>query len=321
MKNIRKISLVLVIMFMLVSLAACTKNDAVEDSNMEAEESSPGVEETVEGFPMEIEDDFGNITNIEKKPERIISLAPNNTEILFALGLGEEIVGVTSFCDYPEEALGKEKIGDFNGTNLEKVIELEPDLVINYGPGIEEDNQRLEEAGITVLSYMPESIDEVINTILSIGKATGTEEEAKDLTDNMLAHEEEILKKAMDAEKVKVFYEVWHDPLMTAGPGSFMDNLINLANGENIAADAEGEYPQYDLEQLIERDPQVYLTAADSPEKTVESIQERPGFDDITAIKQGNIHLLDANISSRPGPRIVEGLELVAKAIHPELFE
>jgi iron complex transport system substrate-binding protein len=202
-----------------------------------------------------------------------------------------------------------------------RVIELEPDLVINYGPGNEEENLRLQEAGIQVLGYLPESIDEVIETIKSIGKATGVEDKAQTVTENMLEKKDEILEKIKDTEKVKVFYEIWHDPLQAAGAGSFMDNLINLANGDNIAKDAEGEYPQYDLEQLVERDPEVYLTSADMPDKTVESISQRPGYSDITAIKEGNVYILDANITSRPGPRIIEALEIVAKAIHPEVFK
>ena len=100
-----------------------------------------------------------------------------------------------------------------------------------------------------------------------------------------------------------------------------MDSLIQLASGDNIAKDAKGEYPQYDIEQLIERDPEIYLTSADIPEKTIESILERPGYSEISAIKQDKVYILDANITSRPGPRIVEALELVARAIHPEVFE
>lgn len=320
--RIKSISLILA-MVMLVGLVGCAT-----DKPKETEVQDPVVQDTEvkdngespDSF-IEVEDDFGNVVTFEKAPEKIISMAPSHTEILFALGLGDKIVGVTSYCDYPEEALEKEKIGDFNGINLERVIELEPDLVINYGPGNEEENLRLQEAGIQVLGYLPESIDEVIETIKSIGKATGVEDKAQTVTENMLEKKDEILEKIKDTEKVKVFYEIWHDPLQAAGAGSFMDNLINLANGDNIAKDAEGEYPQYDLEQLVERDPEVYLTSADMPDKTVESILQRPGYSGITAIKEGNVYILDANITSRPGPRIIEALEIVAKAIHPEVFK
>lgn len=315
----KRIALFLVFALILISVAACTPKK-VEEPEVPIVDEKPPVEEVGE-YPVEITDDFGNMVKFEKAPDTIISLAPNNTEILFALGLGDKVVGVTSFCDYPEEALAVEKIGDFNGINLEKIIELNPDLVLNYGPGDADDNARLKEAGIQMLAFLPESIDAVINTINTIGQATGSTEQSKELTNNMMAKKDEILDLVKDADKKKVFYEIWHDPLMAAGPGSFMDQLITLAGGTNIAENADGDYAQYDLEQLIERNPEVYLTSADMPDKTPESMIARPGFENIEAMKIGNVHVLDANITSRSGPRIVEALELVAKAIHPELFK
>lgn len=315
----KRIALFLVFALILISVAACTPKK-VEEPEVPIVDEKPPVEEVGE-YPVEITDDFGNMVKFEKAPDTIISLAPNNTEILFALGLGDKVVGVTSFCDYPEEALAVEKIGDFNGINLEKIIELNPNLVLNYGPGDADDNARLKEAGIQMLAFLPESIDAVINTINTIGHATGSTEQSKELTNNMMARKDEILDLVKNADKKKVFYEIWHDPLMAAGPGSFMDQLITLAGGTNIAENAEGDYAQYDLEQLIERNPEVYLTSADMPDKTPESMIARPGFENIEAMKTGNVHVLDANITSRSGPRIVEALELVAKAIHPELFK
>jgi iron complex transport system substrate-binding protein len=315
----KRIALFLVFALILISVAACTPKK-VEEPEVPIVDEKPPIEEVGE-YPVEITDDFGNMVKFEKAPDTIISLAPNNTEILFALGLGDKVVGVTSFCDYPEEALAVEKIGDFNGINLEKIIELNPDLVLNYGPGDVDDNARLKEAGIQMLAFLPESIDAVINTINTIGQATGSTEQSKELTNNMMAKKNEILVLVKGADKKKVFYEIWHDPLMAAGPGSFMDQLITLAGGTNIAENAEGDYAQYDLEQLIERNPEVYLTTADMPDKTPESMMARPGFENIEAMKTGNVHVLDANITSRSGPRVVEALELVAKAIHPELFK
>ncbi len=296
MKRILKRTLyILIIISIFVTSMGCTTNRDIENPNVES--------------------------SISKIPERIISLAPSNTEILFALGLGDKIVGVTSFCDYPEEALEKEKVGDYSSINLERIIELEPDLVVNYGGGDKEANHRLKEAGIQVIGYLPESIDEIIEAIESIGKITGTQDRAEEVIAEILQKRDEIVEKVKDTEKKRVFYEIWHEPLQGAGSGSFMDSLIQLANGDNIAKDAKGEYPLYDIEQLIERDPEVYLTSADMPEKTIESIKARPGYSEITAIKEEQIYILDANVTSRPGPRIMEALELVAKAIHPEVFE
>lgn len=326
MKKFKNIALFLSLMLILLAVVGCTpKNESNEGLKVEGvEEKNQDSNEEVANFPVEIEDNFGNKVTLEKEPMKIVSLAPNNTEVLFALGLGDRVVGVTSYCDYPEEAKAKEIVGDFEGNNLEKIVELNPDLVLVYGAGNEEDNKVLKDAGIKVLGFMPETIDAVIKDIETVGKATGKNKEAAELVEAMNNKKNEILEKVKGQEEVKVFYEIWHDPLMAAGKGSFMDELITLAGGKNIAEDAEGAYPQYDLEQLVERDPEVYLTAQDMPDKTVESIKVRPGYEDISAIKNDRVYVFEgneANVVSRPGPRIIEALEVVAKAIHPELFK
>lgn len=320
-KNFKFLSLILIGTMVLGIALGCAKDNDKQQDIVEPPIQDIVIDEDLNKYPLEVIDGFGNKIVIEEAPERIISLAPSNTEILFALGLGEKIVGVTAFCDYPEEALAVEKIGDYSAINFEKIIELEPDLVVNYGELDSDANNILSDAGIPVVSYMPESIDEVLETIKSLANATDTEEVGNTLVDNMIQKRDAIIEKLKDTEKVKVFYEVWHDPLMAAGAGSFIDGLIELSNGENVARDAEGEYPNYDLEKLIENDPDVYLTASDIPEKTVETISERPGYESITAIKNGEVYLLDGNILSRPGPRIVEALEIIAHTIHPSAFK
>lgn len=309
----------LVITLILATFTGCTS----KSKNEEGTDSGSKIEKNVSKakYPMEVVDQFGNKVTLKKQPERIVSLAPSHTEILFSLGLGDKIVGVTSYCDYPEEAKTKEKVGNLDGINIEKVIELNSDLVVQYGEGDEEIVGKIKEAGIPVVCYEPESVEDVIKTIKEIGNITGAVEEAEKVTKAMEEKENEITEKIKGAKKVKVFYEIWNDPLMAAGPGSFMDQLINLAGGENIAKDAQGEYPQFDVEQLIERNPDVYLTSQDLKEKTVDSIKARPGYENINAVKNDRIYLLDPNIVSRPGPRIVDALEIVAKALHPDLFK
>lgn len=294
-------------------LSGCTPKDNAKEI---VQESPSQAHETA---GISILDDFGNEIKLEAPAQRIISLAPSNTEILFAVGAGDKVIGVTTFDDYPEEVLQIEKIGDFNGMNLERIIELEPDLVINYGEGITEETQRLVEAGIQIAGFEPESIEEIVETIKRVGILTGKVAESETLAGEMLKKEAELIGMVQGLKKKTVFYEIWHEPLMAAGPGSFVDQLIQLAGGINVAGDAESEYPQFDLEQLIERNPQVYLTANDLPEKTVESIKSRPGYENIEAIKSDQIYLLNGNIMSRPGPRIIEALELLIKAIHPEI--
>ncbi len=308
-KGLLLLSLVLI----LVILAGCS---TVENDVKEPEEIPEQVEDIVE--VLSVTDDFGRTIEFESPVKSIVTFAPSNTEILFAIGAGDTVKGVTAFDDYPKEVLEIEKIGDYNGINLERIIELEPEVVIFYGKGADDEVNRLEEAGITVLGFEPESIEEIINVIERMGTLTGKSIEAQELAESMASKKEELVGKVENFEKKKVFYEIWHEPLMAAGAGSFVDQLIILAGGENIAADSESEYPQFDLEQLIERNPEVYLTANDLPEKTAESIGQRPGYEELDAVKNGQIYLLDGNLMSRPGPRIIEALELLVEAIHPE---
>ncbi len=319
MSNIMKkaTSLALVLLMILTLVTAC----ATKGTEQNKEDYPIVPVDSGNIYPMEIEDEFGNKIILEKQPTRIISLAPSHTEILFALGLNNEIVGVTTYCNYPEEASAKEKVGDAFNINIEKILELNPDLVIQYGPGKEDVNNKLKNAGVALLSYEPESIDEVISLIEEIGKITNRIAQANAVTVDMMSKRDYIINRVSKVEKkAKVFFEIWDEPLQAAGPGSFIDELIKLAGGENIASDAEGAYAQYDLEQLIERNPDVYLTSKDLETKTIESIKARPGYSGINAIKNNRRYILDPLISI-PGPRIVDGLEIMAKSIYPELFE
>jgi iron complex transport system substrate-binding protein len=303
----RSLYLLLALLIIVGSISGCSSSTSpVEDNPQQVAET------------IEITDDFGKVITLEKPAEKIVSLAPSQTEILFAIGAGEKVVGVTTADDYPEEVKEIEKVGGFDGWNLEMIIALEPDLVINYGQGSEEDNKRFEEAGIVVASFLPETIDDVMDTIEKIGVLTGNSDKAKEVVADMKSERDEIISKVKDLETKRVFYEVYNDPLMTAGPGSFIDELINLAGGENIAKDADSPYPQYDVEKLIEKNPEVYLIPDDST-TTLETLKERPGFENIDAIKNSQVYFLDADIVSRAGPRIIEGLEEIAKAIHPEI--
>jgi len=317
-KLIKKLLIIsLTLIMTLATVVGCTSKGSepsIEDNTQLSEKNN-------DIYPMEVEDQFGNKATIEKQPTRIISLAPSHTEILFSLGLNDEIVGVTTYCNYPEEATKKERVGDAFNVNIEKILELEPDLVIQYGPGKEEVNKRLTDSGIVVLCYQPESIDDVINVIEEIGKITNHMIQAKAVTVDMMSKRDYIVNKVSNIDKkAKVFFEVWSEPLQAAGPGSFIDELITLAGGENIAKDAEGAYVQFDLEQLIERDPDVYLMSEDLETKTIESVKSRPGYSELSAVKNDRIYILDPLITI-PGPRIVDGLEMVAKSIYPELFK
>lgn len=314
-RNFKKLSVLFLVLVLTLSLVSCgNKENPQEDVETSVEEV--GEKET---GSIKVEDEYGRVFESEEPAKTVVSLAPSNTEILFALGLDDEIIGVTSFCNYPEKALEKEQIGGFSEINLEKIIELNPDLVVASGEGDPDVINRLLEADIQVLGYDPNDIDSIVESIKSIGLATGKNDEAEVLSKEILDGKDEIVKKVEGLEPVRAIYEIWHDPITAAGKGSFIDSLITLANGENIAQKADGEYPIFDVETLIEEDPEVYFLSSDASEEVVNEIANRPGFSDVTAVKEGQIFVLDADTTLRPGPRIIEALTLIAESLHPEI--
>jgi iron complex transport system substrate-binding protein len=321
----RKILSLIVVLVLIFTFVGCGNQEEVQEENqenqeeLEENEEEQGEEENESQYPVNITDGYGREIELEKPAEKIISLAPSMTETIFALGAGDRLVGVTTYCNYPEEAKEIDQVGDFEGPNLESVIEKNPDVVVALAMG-DDEKSKLEDAGITVFLQDPQNLDEVFDNIKKIGTILGLQEEAESLTSNMNAKKDSIVETVSNYDSKKVFYEVWSEPLMTAGPGSILDEMINLSNGENIAYDAESLYPEYSLELLIERNPEVYLTADDGF-KTVEDIKNREGYENITAIKENNIYMLHPDIVSRTGPRIIEGLEMIAQAIHPEAFQ
>ena len=269
-------------------------------------------------------DDAQRTVEITGVPERIISLAPSNTEVLFALGLGDKVVGVTDLCDYPEEAQGIEKVG-FVEINLEKIVDLEPDLVLYIGGAAQlEKTQTMEDLGLTVLVLAPSDIEGIFADIELVGRTTGTEDEAVDLVSELRARMDEVLSRVAQAKRQPlVFYELdATDPARpwTAGPGSFIDALITMAGGVNLGASAEMEWAQFSTEEVIAQDAEIIILGDANYGVTAESVEERPGWGVITAVKAGAIYPIDDTLVSRPGPRIVDGLEELARIIHPELF-
>lgn len=330
MMKIKARGLIVLVLFITLVFVGCTTKSPTLDE-MEEKDGNITQEEGNSIFPREIIDGFGNKVTIDKKPERIITAVPSHTEILFALGLEDNIVAVSEYCDYPAGALDKENIGGYKTLNTERIIELQPDILFVYGDGDDDAIEQVDSAGITIVRYEPESIEEVLETIISIGQVVGEEEKAEEIRNQLIEKKEEVLDKIKNQQQKRVFYEIWDEPLMAAGPGSFMDELIVLAKGKNIASDAEGGYPVFSIEALVERDPEVYLIPANHVQnfdkmtdkeknQRITEIKNRPGYEDITAIKNDRIELLEPNIVSRPGIRIIEALEIIAKAIHPDIF-
>ena len=274
------------------------------------------VEDT--GFPVTLADNHGRNITIEKVPERIVSLAPSNTEILFALGLGEKVVGVTEYDDYPEEAKLKEKVGGFQTVDIEKVASLNPELVLATGGVQLEVVEKLREIGLTVVVIDANSISEIQENILLIGRIAGSKREAESLVDSMWQRIEAVKdKSSSNLRRPRVMYIVWGEPLMAAGPGAFASNLIELAGGENVFSDSAIDYPKVSMESVIERDPEVIITNTNTGME-LEGLKDAAEWKGISAVKNRRFHVINGDIVSRPGPRIVEALELFSTWIAEE---
>ena len=271
------------------------------------------------GFPITLTDDLGRSATIPGEPQRIVSTAPSNTEILFALGLGSRVVGVSSLDDYPPEAQALAKIGDFQ-VNPEAVLACDPDLVLGF-LGNEDALAVVSDAGIPVLVFDPASVEGIYADIETIGRATGALSHADALIASVNAAVEAVAETARTTgASPRVFYAL-DTALWTAGPGSFLDELIGLAHAINVAGEVTGAavQPYYQLapEQLAAVDPDVILLP-NTAFASIDQFTSDPRFSGLKAVKEGRVILIDDVIVTRPGPRIAEGLEVLAAAIHPE---
>jgi iron complex transport system substrate-binding protein len=269
-----------------------------------------------------VTDDSGVEVRLDKYPERIISLTPSNTEILFALGLGERVVGVTTYCDYPEEAKQKKRIGDLQG-NVEEIVALKPDLIVAKSVLNDDVVSKLRKLDVPVLCVDPESIDGVYRAIELIAKLTGTSDNGDKIINGMkekIAAVEKKVAGITQEKRLKVFVEVGYEPLYTAGDKTYVDELVSLAGGINIAKNIEG-YQMYSLEDVVKSNPDVILAADNYYIDIDKEIKKRAGWDAIEAVQKGNlISDFDTNLVNRPGPRSAEAVELIAEALYPDLF-
>ncbi len=289
---------------------------------------TPTAVPTPAAYPLTIVDGLGREVTIVARPERIVSLAPSNSEILFAVGAGDQVVGVTKYCNYPPEACeGKEIVGGFSAKSLsvEKILSLEPDLVFSAGGIHQPVIEALEQAGVPVVALTASTFDDVYANIELVGRLTGHPEEAAQVVAQMKERVSAVTAAvaAVPQEKrLRVFWETWDEPLMTAGPSTFIGQMIELAGGVNIFSDVTEDYPQISAEEVVKRNPAVILGSDSHGDKlTVEQVAQRPGWDQIDAVREGRIHLINGDIVSRPGPRLAEGLEAIARALYPDLFQ
>jgi len=277
-------------------------------------------------FPVTLTDDRGKQVQLKVQPQRIVSAAPSSTEILFALGLGDKIAGVTTLCNYPEEAKLKPKIGGFR-PGLEPIVGQQPDLVLVVPATPADVVTGLEGLQIPVLQLNPASFDAVLANIRLVGRATGATAPAERLATQMQQRWSGITERARTAQtKPRVFYELdGTNPaaVYTAGAGTFIDAMITTAGGVNAVAQAVPgvQYPQMSSEAVLQMNPQLILLGDAPFGQSYDTVAARPGWNAVEAVqKKAVVGLADPDITSRAGPRLVDGLELVAKAIHPEIF-
>ncbi len=260
-------------------------------------------------FPLSIVDDTGVAVEIPREPVRIVSLAPSNTEILFALGLGDKVVGVTSACDYPEAVKKVDKIGDYN-INIEAVVAKRPDLIVAVADLQMPVIQKLRELKLRVVAVNPRTLDEVFHAIQVIGDVAGAGDAARRTADGLRARVAAVESKAAAipaGSRPRVFVEVWNDPLMTAGAGTFVDDLVKRAGGRNIVGHIEG-WPQISPETVISGSTDVVILTCFNRSE----VMARHEWRKVPAVVSGRVFEIHPDLMVRPGPRLVDGLEALA---------
>jgi iron complex transport system substrate-binding protein len=286
--------------------------------------SAPSTPAAQTSFPMTVTDMLGRQVRLERPPERLVSLAPSNTEILFALGLGDKVVGVTQYCDFPEEARNKPKIGGFATADIERIVSQSPDLVLATRIHQKDVIPALERVGLKVFGVNAITVSDVLESIGLTGRISGEVSAADKLIAEFKTRMSAVVTRtgSLPAEqRPRVLYINWADPIKTAGRDTFADDLITKAGGVNVAADLSS-YSTISLETIIDRNPQVIIVSGmgDNRRKTYNAIMSETRLGGVEARVKGQVYEIDSPLIERPGPRLILALEQVAKFLHPEIF-
>ena len=304
-----------VLAFAIVALVACA---APQPTPTPVPPTATPVPPTPTPVLVQITDDLGKALTLNAAPQKIVSLAPSVTEILFAIGAGSRVVGVQDFSTYPPEAASLPKVGGFP-LNYELIASLQPDLCIGADITSADDIAKLEGLGVKVMVVNRTDLEGIFTNVELVGKAVGAEKAANELAASLRAELKALQERLKSATtRPRVFVEL-DETLYTVAPGSFIHPLIEMAGGANIAADSTNPYPQFSAEQVIAKDPEVILLTDAAYGVTADQVKARPGWDKIAAVKNGAVYPMDGDIISRPGPRILDGLKALAALIHPEL--
>ena len=280
----------------------------------------------VTAFPITVTDALGRQVTITAPAQRIISLAPSTTEQLFAVGAGDKVVGVTIYDNYPPQVQQIERVGGYvaKSISVEKILSLKPDLVLSRGPIQLSVVEALERVSLAVVAIEPHTVEEVYAVMILIGRLTLREPQASTIVADMRQRVNRVREQvaAIPAEqRVTVFYKAYDEPLIAAGPATFIGHMIELAGGINIFADRPEHYPQISAEEVLRRNPAVILgPVIQGGNLSRAQTLSRPGWQHLAAVKNHRIHLLDDDLVSRPGPRLAGALEIMARTLYPERF-
>lgn len=278
-------------------------------------------------YPITVIDALDREVTITEQPQAIVSLSPSVTETLFAIGAGPQVVGRTEYCDYPAEVEELPIVGGFSASSIsvETIVALEPDLIIAGAALQSELVEPLEQAGITVFVIDATSIGDIFDSIQVLGEITGNIDGAQHVINDMNRRIGAVaisVNTIPQEERATVFYEVWHEPLMTTTLQTFIGELITLGGGVNIFNTVGEAYPTVSAEQIIESDPDVILgPSSHGDQLTAEMIASREGWETVLAVVEERIYIIDGSIISHSGPRIADALEIIAAQLYPELFE
>jgi iron complex transport system substrate-binding protein len=308
--QVRKIGLALVALALVLS--GCARGTTTPPRTQPASSTA--------SFPVTLKDDDGVTVTIKAPPQRIVTFAPSNTEIVFALGLGSRLVGVSGkFDNYPPAARSIASVGGSGqfgvDPNVERVISLHPDLMLTISGG-DEWKKRLRELGVAVFTINATDFDDLLHDIRTVGEITGATRAAADVTAGMAAQARSIQSKVSAEPAVSCFFEAYYPPLTTVGPRTFIFDLLTRAGCDPVSTSAKSDYPEWSIDQLVARSPSVYLVASESGVSPAQ-VERRPGFQAIAAVHEGKVFLVNSDLVSRPGPRVVDGLLALARILHP----
>ncbi len=314
----RRAACVLTALALTLGLSACGSAEKKEATEAVTETTSDAATDGETVYPISVTDSYGNTVTIEEEPEKLISVAPNLTELIYKLGAEEKLVGRSDYCDYPSEVLDVESVGNIQMPDIEKIISLEPDVVIVSTHFESENAEKLEEAGIPVVALYDETdVEGVYAMIKTLGKVINRNAEASACVEEMQNTIAEVQEKVSGLEAPTVYYVIGYGEYgdFTAGGDTFTGKMLEMAGGDNIAKDISGW--SITLEELVEADPSIIIIN----EFMKSDFMSLPNYSDLTAVKEGNVYVLDTNMLDRQGYRNAEGILELAKIFHPEAFE